>query len=47
MGTGCRPIGDLQADYREGARYGRKKRSPFQGSPEGRRVLVRGRFMFP
>jgi hypothetical protein len=32
IGTGSRPIGSLQGDYKEGAEYGVKK-SPFQGSP--------------
>jgi hypothetical protein len=29
MGTGCGPIGSLQAGYREGAGYGVKKRLTF------------------
>jgi hypothetical protein len=34
IGTGSRPRGSLQGDYKEGAGYGVKK-SPLQGSPQG------------
>jgi hypothetical protein len=48
--TGCGPIGSFQEGYRDGAGCGvRKKREkePFSGLTRGRRVLVRGQFMFP
>jgi hypothetical protein len=35
MGTGCGPLGGLQAAYREGGLDLEWKNSSFQGSPEG------------
>jgi hypothetical protein len=47
VGTECGLTGSLQASYRERAAYGVKKKKPFSGITGGRRVLVRGQFMFP
>jgi hypothetical protein len=47
MGTGCEPIGSLQANNREGTGCGVKKKKPFIGLTEGRHILVTGRSTVP